>query len=515
MSKLKSLTLTRTPGGNRYLFDRQKKSVLLCNRLLHHILHLFEKGIDIKEWLDSFQSDPVTIEGCGTYSREELEYYYRKFLFLQGSGYFSQPEEEEFVLEPITPAMVKYSLANSQQITFEVTDKCNLKCEYCGYGHFYGNYDSREGTELDIHAAKRLLNYLIKLWNSPLNTSHRKNFYISFYGGEPLLNMKFIKEIVGFLKGMKSLHNRFVFNMTTNALLLPQHMDYLAEHNFKLLISLDGNERNNGYRILKNGKPAFPLIIRGIEALKKKYPAYFKTNVSFNAVLHNLNSIPEVYRFIEGRYGKTPRVGEMNNTGVKTSKQKDFWKVYTSLEESFKSLPGDTGDTGEMKKDMLINIPDIKSLSAFLLKYSGFVYENYRHLLSLRPSKKLYPTGTCIPFNKKLFVTATGKILPCESISNQFYLGRVSKDRLTLSYPGIARKYNSYYAALAEQCSRCYRKEACGACIFTMKFVKGHPVCYQKTGHEQFSQYLAYHLAQFEAEPGLYKTITEVVSVDM
>lgn len=511
-AKLKTLTLTRTPDGNRYLFDRKKKSVLLCNHLLHHMLQLYQEGIDLEDWLRRFQTDPVTIEGCGSYTLGELEYYYRKFLFLQKSGYFSEPEEETFAPDPITPDMIKYSLANSQQITFEVTDRCNLKCEYCGYGHFYGNYDKREGTELNIDAAKRLLTYMADLWNSPLNVSHNKKFYISYYGGEPLLNMKFIKETVRFIEGMKSLHNRFTFNMTTNALLLERHMDYLVEKNFKLLISLDGNEKNNGYRVLKNGKPGFPYIIRGIEALKKKYPDFFKTNVSFNAVLHNLNSITEIYRFIEGNYGKTPRVGEMNNTGVKNSKQQDFWKVYSSLEESFKRVPE---DTTEIKKDMFINIPDIKSLSSFLLKYSGFVYENYRHLLTSRPLKKKYPTGTCIPFHKKIFVTAAGKILPCESIGTQFYLGRVSKDKLTLNYSAIASKYNSHFAKLAHQCSRCYRKEACGACVFTMKFVKQQPVCVQKTDHANFSGYLAYHLAQFEREPGLYKTITEVVSIDM
>jgi sulfatase maturation enzyme AslB (radical SAM superfamily) len=34
---------------------------------------------------------------------------------------------------------IKYSLSNLHLLTFEVTDACNLKCKYCGYGEFYAS----------------------------------------------------------------------------------------------------------------------------------------------------------------------------------------------------------------------------------------------------------------------------------------------------------------------------------------------------------------------------------------
>ena len=36
---------------------------------------------------------------------------------------------------------IEFFLANTPQITFEVTDACNLKCTYCGYGEFYSDCD--------------------------------------------------------------------------------------------------------------------------------------------------------------------------------------------------------------------------------------------------------------------------------------------------------------------------------------------------------------------------------------
>ena len=84
---------------------------------------------------------------------------------------------------------VRRCLSNSPQLTFEITDACNLKCEYCGYGKFYSDYDERKSTRLSPLGAKVLLDYLGSLWGSELNVSHNQNVYISFYGGKPLMNV--------------------------------------------------------------------------------------------------------------------------------------------------------------------------------------------------------------------------------------------------------------------------------------------------------------------------------------
>ena len=153
---------------------------------------------------------------------------------------------------------VKYHLANTPQITFEVTDACNLKCIYCGYGQFYSDYDIRENKRLPVEKAIVLLDYLHDLWNSSLNASMNKTLYISFYGGEPLLNMSFIQTIVD----------------------------------------------------------------------------YFEKKVNFNAVLHNCNSVESIYRFFKEYYDKTPRIGELNNMGIRPEVQETFMETYRNSAES-------------------------------------------------------------------------------------------------------------------------------------------------------------------------------------
>lgn len=55
---------------------------------------------------------------------------------------------------------ISYQLANLKQLTFEVTDACNLKCKYCAYGEFYNDYDQRDNKTLSLPAAIQLIDYL-------------------------------------------------------------------------------------------------------------------------------------------------------------------------------------------------------------------------------------------------------------------------------------------------------------------------------------------------------------------
>ena len=123
-----------------------------------------------------------------------------------------------------------------------MTDVCNLCCKYCAYGEFYNDYDKRENSTISLSASLKLIDYLVDLWGSEYNTSAKRNVYISFYGGEPLLNMPFIESVVTYIEKLHCQYRNFTFSMTTNALLLERHMDFLVAHDFNLLISLDGDE---------------------------------------------------------------------------------------------------------------------------------------------------------------------------------------------------------------------------------------------------------------------------------
>ena len=156
----------------------------------------------------------------------------------------------------ITADTIRYNLTNLRQVTFEVTDDCNLKCKYCGYGEIYCGYDKRLSKYLNFKDVKPLVDYLIEIWMDSLPDSSTPITYFSFYGGEPLLNMPFIKQTIDYIEA-SGLNRKILYSMTTNAVLLERYMDYLVQKNFHILISIDGNEDNHSYRVDKSGNNSF------------------------------------------------------------------------------------------------------------------------------------------------------------------------------------------------------------------------------------------------------------------
>ncbi|MDR0865299.1 MAG: radical SAM peptide maturase [Candidatus Symbiothrix sp.] len=406
---------------------------------------------------------------------------------------------------------VKYHLTNTPQITFEVTDACNLECTYCGYGKFYSDYDARENKRLSPDKAIVLLTYLNTLWNSSLNISINQNVYISFYGGEPLLNMSFIKTIVQSIEQEMSCPTRhFTFSMTTNALLLHKNMDYLVEHNFNLLISLDGNKENTSYRIDHKGNPAFETVIQNVNLLREKYPGYFEKNVNFNSVLHNRNSVESIYRFFKEHYNKIPSIGELNNMGIRPEMQETFMQTYRNSSESLHQAE----HYKKIERDMFVKSGSYQSASTYFMQYSDFVYKNYNELLLGKDQNvRMLPTGTCPSFSKKVYVTVNGKLLPCERIGHQFALGELTDTEVKLDYEAIAQKYNRYYAKLDKQCKACYTKKACIQCIYNLPDIdKDQVVCHGFMSKKQFEEYQNSQLAFLANNPdAYYRIMTEIL----
>jgi len=409
----------------------------------------------------------------------------------------------------ISAENIRYQLANLKQLVFEVTDACNLNCNYCAYGELYNDYDRREHKKISSPAAFRLIDYLVEFWQSEQNLSANRNVYISFYGGEPLLNMPFIESVVKYMENLHCPHRNFTFTMTTNALLLHRYMDYLVKHNFNLLISLDGNEYNSSYRVDKADNPAFSSIIENTDILRAAYPDYFEQKVNFNAVLHNRNSVSEIYDFFKMRYNKIPSIGELNNMGIRPDKIALFRATYRNSYESLHQAE----NYEAIEQDMFTNSGTYLSLITFLHQYSGHVYYDYSDLL-FGKREKIFPTGTCLPFGKRMFVTVNGKILPCERIGHQFALGKVYESGVELDLQAIAGRYNAYYAKVDNQCNKCCNTQACKQCIFNLNDLDVDPVCHGFMNEKTFAAYKARQMDFLRKNPEAYYRIMEEVTVE-
>ncbi len=266
MHKISTLYF-KTKNGNAYIYD-------VNNNMFHNAPDFFDNSSQINLLCETKDIDAVkrhALEhGC---TEKELKDYLCKVKYLKRFGYFSSILNESRNTSTINETMIHNNLCKTTQLVFEVTESCNLKCYYCGYGSLYNPVEGRHNTFLSFEKAKAIIDFLSNFWKK--DKSRNKTITVSFYGGEPLLNFSFIKKVVEYMSQLK-LFDLINFSITTNGLLLNKHIDFLVHHNFKIDISLDGDYDENKYRVDMNHNNRHNDVLNNIKNLIKKYPDYFK-----------------------------------------------------------------------------------------------------------------------------------------------------------------------------------------------------------------------------------------------
>jgi uncharacterized protein len=384
------------------------------------------------------------------------DYYSAKFEYLR--QHLLQFDDCFTLTRKVTPQMVFDSLATTPSVVFEVTDMCNLKCKYCAFGEMYEMGRDRHFGNIEIEKAKLLLKYLFNIRKVQLNNE----FMIGFYGGEPLMNIEFIKEISEYALSINDIRLNLKFSMTTNAILLKKYIGYLSEKEFELLVSLDGDSLSHSYRTFPNGKPSFDIVLHNVDYVKSHYPDYFQNHVSFNAVLNDHSSVSRIYHFIYNRYGKIPEITQLLNKNVRNEKMDAFNKMFLSKKNSENEYLNDN------TKVIQSSIPHV----SYSEEYVDFI-KDYS-ICSLLPTDFIndqlelyYPADTCMPFSLKTFMTRDNKILPCERINQDFFLGEI-QDEVKIDFKKVAEIYNGIYKSIANVCGKCLAYKSCGQCIFFM-----------------------------------------------
>ena len=286
---------------------------------------------------------------------------------------------------------------------------------------------------MDIKKAKMLIDFLVIKIKSSANKSILNRIAVSFYGGEPLLNMDFIKEMVSYTQRLNDEHIEFTYMVTTNAVYLKKYIEFLIEHDFSITVSLDGSKENNAYRKLKNNMPSYDIVYSNLKYIQEHHSNFFSQKIRFNTVMHNLNNSQEAFSFIYYNFRTVPHLSEINPAGINSYK-KSFYK------ELVITKPFDRNETieNDMKEALGLDYGKLKQLQHFIFHYNGNIYDNYNELLIKRKDMRRLPTATCIPFSKRIFVTVSGKIYPCERIGHQFVLGEITDKEVKIDCEYIA-----------------------------------------------------------------------------
>lgn len=489
----KSTIYFKTVHGNAYLYDYNHKMFLNAPNFFDNVDQIIElcKTKDI-ELITSY----CKLNNC---SQSDLLSYLEEVRFLKEHGFFETVRKEKRILTKIYPETIKMNLSKLKHLVFEVTESCNLQCYYCGYGSLYNSVIGRHNTKFPFEKAKALIDYLVPFWQQ--DESRSKALNVSFYGGEPLLNISFIKNVVDYLHEI-NLFDSLRFSITTNGTLLHHYIKYLVDNDFKVDVSLDGNKHDNRYRVDKDMTNSFDKVLENLNIIRNQYPDFFSNNVQFQAVLSQANSVDSITRFFKNEFNKSVYILEINTSNV-VDKQA-FKAVFQDYNESLWQA------SEEVKELYFHKTPELSRLGNTIVCFLSNTWSNF----NTTPKSIMFPkrskliTATCTPLWKKMFVTAKGNIMSCERINYDYVIGKIADNgEVNIDFEAVANTYNSYYDSLSAQCAGCYSSSFCSQCMFYIDGLRENAICEDCMSEQDACKYMSYIFSVFENHPDMVYTL--------
>jgi len=388
------IKLFQTSSQDFYMFDANKNYILSLDVEIYHLLDSI-----LSTENENFSMAVAALLN----SNEKFKAFYSKAL---RNGFF-RLDRVMTIEHPMAKFLDVVLEHNIPSICLQVTQNCNLRCDYCPYTGNYYNNRSHENKRMDFALAKRGIEYLAK------HSSDVKRVNIAFYGGEPLLEIGLIEECIAYANRLFA-EKSHVFMITTNGTIMNEKIAKMLVENdiFVIisLVSLDGPESiHNRSRIFADGSGSFQMIMKNLQWLRQQEPAYFKTNVSFNTVLTGLDDFSCVDGFFDAEdifQDSAISTTLFNDTYTKKAftRSDTFWEALQY--EQFKYYLNQLGR---------IDVSSVINSNAFTqLSKTAKMLAPSDHL-----PRQSHPSGPCIPGAFKLFLNAEGIFYPCERVNEK------------------------------------------------------------------------------------------------
>lgn len=155
----------------------------------------------------------------------------------------------------------------TREVTFQVTDECNLRCTYC--------YQINKGSrKMKFEYAKKLIDMLLtedpKL-NGYITVKNSPGLVLDFIGGEPFLNVELIEQICDYFysRAIELMHpwaSRSAISISSNGVLYfkPEVQRFLNKYRSRmsLNISIDGNKQlHDACRVFPDGSGSYDIAV--------------------------------------------------------------------------------------------------------------------------------------------------------------------------------------------------------------------------------------------------------------
>ena len=179
-------------------------------------------------------------------------------------------------------------------LQIKISNTCNLNCKYC-YAN-QGNYGKKD-TLMSKETAKKLA--------EKINNIFPNIEKISFFGGEPLLNIEAVEIIVSELKNKK-----ITYSLVSNTTIVNDNIiNLLNNNNIKIISSLDGPQKFNDInRISNSNQGSYNIISQNLSKLLSQTKSLVMIEAVYSLPLYKEISKYELYKFFHEKF-PTPFIG--------------------------------------------------------------------------------------------------------------------------------------------------------------------------------------------------------------
>ena len=262
-------------NGYNIVLDVNSGSVHVVDEIVYDMVGLLDEGKSEKEILASlegrYQEEDIktALEECAELKKEQM--LFTEDVYEKANNSFKD-----------RPTVVK-------ALCLHIAHDCNLACRYCFAEE--GEYHGRRAM-MSYEVGKQALDFLIA------NSGSRKNLEVDFFGGEPLMNWKVVKDLVAYGRSQEKIHNKhFRFTLTTNGVLLNDEiMEFANKEMDNVVLSIDGRREVHDFmRPFRKGAGSYDLVVPKFQKFadsrdQKRYYArgtFTRHNLDFSKdVLH-------------------------------------------------------------------------------------------------------------------------------------------------------------------------------------------------------------------------------------
>jgi uncharacterized protein len=393
---------------------------------------------------------------------------------------------------PSSSDSVEVIRRNCRQLVLLLTEDCNLRCRYCAYSGAYDNVRTYTQTFMTPATARQAIDWFVSTIAPQRINNPRKPFALTFYGGEPLLNMSTLRAALEHVAARYP--NLFVTSLTTNGTLLTlENAELLATYGVNTSVSLDGPaEEHDRERIDRLGRGTHGVIMKNLSAIADKLPHYME-HVSFLSVYSYKSNFDAIASFFNEGAG---RIAPVMFTNPVASRGTSYWNAATASD--FAAYHAGLQRRTESYKERRTSDALPSSFDQSLVG-SHLVQVALRKRLNDHGLPCLPFTGACFP-GSKVAVQASGALDICERVNYTYPIGTLAG-----GFDGerIGRLINMYQEAVVSACSSCPVTKMCGLCFANVldDGTIGRPGLQCDVTRDGFRQILSDYVTIKEANP--------------